>query len=42
METQPPEDTSALVRKITDLQADVTEIKELLKKLTLTEQSNYR
>ena len=50
MDTQPPEDQSALERKVTELQAELTEIKRLLENLTreivaklpLTDQPNYR
>ena len=34
MDTQPPEDQSALERKVTELQAELTEIKRLLENLT--------
>lgn len=50
MDTQPPGDPSALLRKVTELQTELTEIKRLLQNLTrevtaripLTDQSNYR
>ena len=50
MDTQPPEDPFALVRKVSELQTELTEIKRLLENLArdiatkfpLTDQPNYR